>query len=131
MKTEHEFVKPEEIIPTDSKMQLNNTKTERMETSESRRKSESPNKTSTTDESKKTKRFDIDCRECQTYIKYLGGRLTDEQIEEHLRKCTNHKKPINDILTPDGFWDPIIKPFASDDPRNATIIDKPLVENKI
>ncbi|XP_055856738.1 uncharacterized protein LOC129919750 [Episyrphus balteatus] len=134
-KTEHEFAKPKAVDKNELKNPLKEDNALIKDNSDFGNNNKphisTPLKTgSTTDGTKRARKFDINCNECQTYIKYLGARLTDEQIEQHIRNCTNHKKPIDDNLTPDGFWDPVIKPFASDDPRNLTIIDDPFVEKK-
>ncbi|XP_055923417.1 formin-J [Eupeodes corollae] len=131
LKTEHEFAKPKTVEKTElSKNALTDNKTPSKENLTNRNNNKSngsPDKTEKVQSVKKARIFDVDCHECQTYIKYLGARLSDEEIEQHIRNCTNHKKRIDNNLTPEGFWDPIIKPFASDDPRNLTIIDDPFI----
>lgn len=125
-KIDHEFARPKDV---DVKIESNNHSSndkENFDSGESTKSHKFPTKTVKSECSRK--RFEIDCQECQTYIKYLGARLTDEQIEQHIRNCTNHKKPLDENLTPDGFWDPMIKPFDPNDPRNATLIDDPFLK---
>lgn len=65
------------------------------------------------------------------YIDFLGAALSEKEILAHLERCTRHQVR-NDLgnQTPDGFWDPFITDFETNDPRNETLIDNRFCDKK-
>ncbi|XP_055372924.1 uncharacterized protein LOC129606572 [Condylostylus longicornis] len=72
-----------------------------------------------------------DCRHCNSYLRYLIElNLTVSEIKERLKSNTKHaERPLKLHLTPEGFWDPVMRDFPPGDPRNEVIIDYRFVDS--
>lgn len=73
---------------------------------------------------KKKDRKQLDGQTCKLCEEYYGDKLTPEQLQERLNKCSRHRDPDKRQLSPEHFWEVDFPTTEECVQRGTLLVDK-------